>query len=207
MTSTDANERRPDSKNTVPNQARKSSRRPIAVSPRVGNPTVCLITVHVGLPHPMRERAHKEQSASVPALIRSGKGGLAGRVASARSGTHNVSGFRPLARRRLARSGRGVVVGRPYGCLAPTAPFRARCSSAGGVTGLGVMQASRSAADYCFPLRTVARPTSATATFRVLAKGDLDAAPATALRPEGPCCARLRRCRDCPEGAASRTAR
>jgi len=27
------------------------------------------------------------------------------------------------------------------------------------------------------------------ATFRVLAQGDRDAAPATALRPEGPCCA------------------
>jgi hypothetical protein len=120
MTSTDANERRPDSKNTVPNQARKSSRR-IAVSLRVGNPTVCVITVHVGLPHPMRERAHEEQSAGVPALIRSGKRGLAGRVASARSGTHKVSGFRPLARRRLARSGRGVVFVRPNGSLAPTA--------------------------------------------------------------------------------------
>ena len=60
---------------------------------------------------------------------------------------------------------------------------------------------------------------SALATFRVLAKGDLDAdaalasavgrprrrvadaAPATALRPEGPCSARVRRCRDCPIAA------
>ena len=60
----------------------------------------------------------------------------------------------------------------------------------------------------------------ASATFRVLAKDDLDvdaalasalgclptdevaaAAPATALSPEGPCCTRLRRCPDCPEGA------
>ena len=31
-----------------------------------------------------------------------------------------------------------------------------------------------------------------------------DAAPATALRPERPCCARVRRCRDCPFPAASR---
>ena len=61
----------------------------------------------------------------------------------------------------------------------------------------------------------------ASATFRVLAKDDLDvdaalasalgclptdevaaAAPATALSPEGPCCTRLRRCPDCPTGAA-----
>ena len=34
------------------------------------------------------------------------------------------------------------------------------------------------------------------------AKGDLDAAPATALRPKGPCCRRVRRCPDCPEGVA-----
>jgi molybdopterin-guanine dinucleotide biosynthesis protein A len=62
----------------------------------------------------------------------------------------------------------------------------------------------------------------ASATFRVLAKGDLDgdaafasavdcpllprsltAPPATALRPEGPCCPRVRRGRDCPTAAAS----
>jgi hypothetical protein len=60
------------------------------------------------------------------------------------------------------------------------------------------------------------------ATFRVLAEGRpghrrgarfrggllaaaevADAAPATALRPEGPSCARLRRCPDCPVPAAS----
>ena len=29
-----------------------------------------------------------------------------------------------------------------------------------------------------------------------------DAAPATALRPEGPCCAKVRRCPDCPVAAA-----
>jgi len=59
------------------------------------------------------------------------------------------------------------------------------------------------------------------ATFRVLAEGRpghrrgarfrdgllaaaevADAAPATALRPEGPSCARLRRCPDCPEALA-----
>ena len=56
------------------------------------------------------------------------------------------------------------------------------------------------------------------ATFRVLVEGDsdvdatfasavgcspgaevADAAPATALRPEGPCCAKVRRCPDCPK--------
>src|SRR5436305_411922 len=61
------------------------------------------------------------------------------------------------------------------------------------------------------------------ATFRVLAEGDpdVDAAlasavgcsppprsltppRATALTPEGPCCARLRRCPDCPEEVVSR---
>jgi len=31
-----------------------------------------------------------------------------------------------------------------------------------------------------------------------------DAAPATALRPKGPCCARLRRCPDCPVAAVRR---
>ncbi len=59
------------------------------------------------------------------------------------------------------------------------------------------------------------------ATFRALAKGDLgadaalasagglpaaagvaDAAPATVLRAEGQCYARVRRCRDCPVSAA-----
>ena len=34
------------------------------------------------------------------------------------------------------------------------------------------------------------------------ARGDLDAAPATALRPKGPCCRRVRRCPDCPGPAA-----
>ena len=63
---------------------------------------------------------------------------------------------------------------------------------------------------------------TASATFRVLAKDDLDvdaalasavgclptdevaaAAPATALSPEGPCCARLRRCPDCSRAVAA----
>src|SRR5437763_10396301 len=34
-----------------------------------------------------------------------------------------------------------------------------------------------------------------------------DGVPANALTPEGPCCARLRRCPDCPEAAALRPAR
>jgi hypothetical protein len=65
----------------------------------------------------------------------------------------------------------------------------------------------------------------ASATFRVLAKGDLDAdaalafavgspaaaevadaAPATGIRAEGPCCGRVRRCRDCPREAAAPSA-
>ena len=68
----------------------------------------------------------------------------------------------------------------------------------------------------------IAGPASAKATVRVLADGDpnvdatfasaggllaaaevADAAPATALRPEGPCCAKVRRCPDCPTAAAS----
>jgi hypothetical protein len=39
------------------------------------------------------------------------------------------------------------------------------------------------------------------------ARGDLGAARATALRPEGPCCPRLRRRRDCPEGAVLSSSR
>ena len=75
----------------------------------------------------------------------------------------------------------------------------------------------------CFPAQADAARTSAKATFRVLAQGRLrrrcgarfrgglpaaaelaDADPATALRAEGPCCARVRRCRDCPRAVARR---
>ena len=47
------------------------------------------------------------------------------------------------------------------------------------------------------------RPRScALATFRVLPGATSTSARATALRQEGPCCPRLRRCRDCPRAVA-----
>jgi hypothetical protein len=77
-------------------------------------------------------------------------------------------------------------------------------------------------AGYCFRELVLPHRMTASATFRILAQGDLDArrdarfcgglpaaaevahaAPVTALKPEGSCRARLRRCRDCPRGVAA----